>query len=74
MQDPVEVILEPVHHSQFGLTHILFVAPCALQAVDQIGALAVHVVFRDIPSSCGGGDSFSTLVHSGAIPAIRVVA
>ena len=44
------------------------------QAVDQIGALAVQVVLRDIPSSCGGGDSFSTLVHSGTIPAIWVVA
>ena len=68
------MILEPVHHSTFGLTHILFGAPCALQTVDQVRALTVHIVFCDILPSSGGRDDFSTPIHFRAISALRIIA
>ena len=66
----VEVSLEPVHKTVLGLAHVLDPASLAGEAVDEIRALARHIVFRDT-ATVGGCTCHPTgFVDSRAVSAI----
>ena len=54
MHHLVEVTLELLFQPVFGLAYILFLASSAGDAVDEVVAVALHVVFCAIFSTCDG--------------------
>ena len=54
MHHLVEVTLELLFQAVFGLAYILFLASSAGDAVDEVVAVARHVVFCAIFSTCDG--------------------
>ena len=54
MHHLVEVTLESLFQAVFCLAYILFLASSAGDAVDEVVAVARHVVFRTIFSTCDG--------------------
>ena len=54
MHHLVEVTLESLFQAVFGLAYILFLTSSAGDAVDEVVAVAGHVVFRAILSTCDG--------------------
>ena len=50
----VEVTLESLFQAVFGLAYVLFLASSAGDAVDEVVAVAHHVVFYAIFSTCDG--------------------
>ena len=54
MHHLVEVTLESLFQAVFGLAYILFLASSAGDSVDEVVAVARHVVFCAIFSTCDG--------------------
>ena len=72
MHHLVEMALEPLFQTVLGLTHILFLASSAGDAVDQVVAVARHVVFSAIFSTCDTGHNLTVCVQQGTISALPV--
>ena len=70
----VEMALESLFQTVLGLTHILFLASAAGDAVDQVVAVARDVVFSGIFSTCDSGQNMTVCVQQGTISALPVCA
>ena len=73
MHHLVEVTLESLFQAVFGLTYILFLASSAGDAVDEVVALACHVVFRAIFSTGDGCHYLAFRVQQRTISTLRLV-
>lgn len=58
------------HEFALRLTHILHAKSSACQAVDEIGALAGHILFGGISSTSGGSNDCACEIQSHAISAV----
>ena len=72
MHHLVEVALESLFQTVLGLTHILFLASSVGDTVDQVVAVALHVVFSAIFSTCDSGQNMAVCVQQGTISALPV--
>ena len=72
MHHLVEVTLELLFQAVFGLAYILFLASSADDAVDEVVAVARHVVFRAIFSTCEGCHYLAFRVQQGTISTLSV--
>ena len=68
----VEMTLEFLFQTVLGLIYILFIASPAGDAVDQVVAVARHVVFCAVFSACYGGHYMAFRVQQGTISALTV--
>ena len=68
----VEMTLEPLFQTVLGLTDILFLASSAGDAVDQVVAVARHVVSSPIFSTCDTSHYLAICVQQGTISAFPV--
>ena len=72
MHHLVEVPLESLFQTVLGMTHILFLASSAGDTVDQVVAVARHVVFSAIFSTCDSGHNMAVCVQQGTISALPI--
>ena len=72
MHHLVEVTLELLFQAVFGLAYILFLASSAGDAVDEVVAVACHVVFHAIFSTYDGCHYLAFRVQQGTIPTLSV--
>ena len=68
----VEVTLEPLFQTVLSLTYMLLLASPTGDAVDQVVAIACHIVFGAIFPACQGGHYVAFLVQQWTVPALTV--
>ena len=72
MHSFVEMTLESLFQAVFGLAYILFLASSAGDAVDEVVAVARHVVFCAILSTCDSCHNLAFRVQQGTISTLFV--
>ena len=63
ISDAPEMVVEPIHESQLGLSHVLHATCFTCYAVNEIATSTCHIVFCSVLSPCVVALDLATLIQ-----------